>query len=349
MQERIVRTYDQAIDILRIIAILAVIMIHSSTRTIETTGNDLLRIPWTLFLNQISRFAVPLFFMISGFVLELSYSFNTNYFEYLKKRFSRILIPYVFWSFIYFFFVYKNHSLGFLSSLFGGNASYQLYFIPSLLIFYIIFPFFHKLNKIFANKWVLITLGLLQIFLLSLDYYFHSIHLVFPLAVSLLNFYVFILGMVASHNQGKVKEFVEKRRVLITAITLAFVFYVFFEGKILFYKTSNYLSFYSQWRPSVFLYTLFLGGGLYYVFNKLKINQSIVKTLAGLSFFVFFVHVWVLEFLWKNVGLNLFQLTEGNIARQLWYDPAFFFLTGLFSFTIAFLIHKIPFVSKITG
>jgi len=54
---------------------------------------DALRVV-AIFLNQIARFAVPMFFMISGFVLELNYDGNTGFWQYLKKRFSRIFIPY---------------------------------------------------------------------------------------------------------------------------------------------------------------------------------------------------------------------------------------------------------------
>src|SRR5581483_7891153 len=101
------------IDVLRIISILAVIIIHTTTRTLEINGADIIRVQWTLFLNQIFRFAVPLFFMISGFVLEVSYPFHASYFTYIKKRINRIFVPYLFWSAIYYFFVYKEHTENF--------------------------------------------------------------------------------------------------------------------------------------------------------------------------------------------------------------------------------------------
>ena len=69
---------------MRAIAILAVILIHTTTRTLEATHYNLTSYPWTLLLNQVSRFAVPLFFLISGFVLELSSVNDINYLEFLK-------------------------------------------------------------------------------------------------------------------------------------------------------------------------------------------------------------------------------------------------------------------------
>ena len=159
------KQYNPAIDLLRISAIIGVIFIHTTTKTLEASNYDLVKIPWTLFLNQIFRFAVPLFFMISGFVLELNYPFYVNYFTYLKKRCVRILMPYIFWSAIYYFFVYKRHTTNFFQTLLSGDASYQLYFIPTLLIFYVIFPLIHQYYYLLSKKWLLVFLGMVQLLL----------------------------------------------------------------------------------------------------------------------------------------------------------------------------------------
>ena len=119
-----------AIDALRTISILAVVLIHTTTRVLENSGYNLYTHPFTLFFNQAARFAVPMFFLISGFVLELNYHLNESFIHFLKKRFIKVFIPFLFWSLIYYFFIYTKHNSGFLEALIGGNASYQLYFIP---------------------------------------------------------------------------------------------------------------------------------------------------------------------------------------------------------------------------
>jgi hypothetical protein len=125
--------------------------------------------------------------------------------------------------------------------------------------------------------------------------------------------------------------------------------YVFFEGKNLYLKTSNYLSFYSQWRPSVFLYTFFLTGCLYFIFTKYRFFPSVIKTLSRLSFFVFFVHVLILEVVWNTFGKNLFTTTGTQIAENLWYDPIFFLIIASLSFLAAYLVHRIAFITKLTS
>lgn len=343
------KKYNQAVDLLRVAAIGAVILIHTTTRTLEKTGYDLMRTPWTLFLNQAARFAVPMFFMISGFVLEISYPHQANYFEYLKKRLSKILVPYMFWSAIYYLFVYKTHTISYFSSLFTGNASYQLYFIPTLLIFYLIFPLIHESYRLLANKWVLILLGGIQIYLLYYSYFIRPIDVAYPIAITLLNYYVFIIGIVAARHQEQLLKLIDKYKWIWFSVIVALGGYVFLEGKSRYLETHNYLMFYSQWRPSVFLYTITLAGGLFYFFSRHPINPKVSKTLSGLSFFVFFIHVIILEKVWAIVGSKMFLASGTHVAEQVWYDPLYFLVVIGGSFAIAYLVHKIPHLAKIVG
>ncbi len=339
--------YNPVIDILRTISIFAVILVHTTTRTLEVTKYNLLKTPWTLFLNQAARFAVPLFFMISGFVLELNYHLHESYLTYLKKRFSRIFVPYVFWSIIYYFFVYyKNRDPNFLRSLIFGDASYQLYFIPSLLIFYLLFPFLHKYFKLVGNKWMMIALGLFQLFFLYFDYNIKALPFYYPLNIALLNYFVFILGMSLARNQKIFLNFIKQWKMVLFVGTVLFACLVFFEGLTGYLATKNYGLFYSSWRPSILVYTLFFAGFMYWVFDRKLKFISIIKIFAKLSFFVFFIHVIILEALWYLIGVKIFQL---RLAQQVWYDPLYFLAVTGISFSIAYLVHKIPYLSKLTG
>jgi len=344
------KLYNPVVDILRIISILAVLIIHTTTRTLEASSFALTKIPWTLFLNQAARFAVPLFFMISGFVLELNYHLHESYLTYLKKRISRIFIPYLFWSIIYYFFVYfKGRDPNFLSSLLQGNASYQLYFIPALLIFYLLFPLIHNFCEFLINKWVLIVFGLIQLLLLYYDYSIHPLPIYYPIGIALLNFYVFLLGIVLARNQERFKNFIRKWKLFLLFGTIVFATFVFFEGLNGYLKTHDYLTFYSSWRPSILIYTVFLSGFLYWVFDRKLKFVEMIKKLSHLSFFVFFIHVIILEAVWYSIGLKLFQVSNGKIIEQVWFDPLYFTTVTIFSFAVAFVAHKIPYLSKLTG
>ncbi len=350
MSEEKKKLYNPVVDILRIISILAVLLIHTTTRTLEVSRYALSQIPWPLFLNQAARFAVPMFFMISGFVLELNYHLHESYLTYLKKRFSRIIVPYVFWSVIYYFFVYpKGHDPNFLNSLLQGDASYQLYFIPALLIFYLLFPLIHNFCDLLLNKWLLIVFGLIQLSLLYYDYNIKPLQIYYPIGVALLNFYAFLLGIVLARNQERFKNFIGKWKLLMFLGTVIFAVFIFFEGFNGYLRTHNYLTFYSSWRPSVLIYTIFLSGFLYWVFDRKLKLISLIKKFSNLSFFVFFIHVIVLEAIWYSVGTKLFQISNGEIIKQVWFDPLYFLAVTILSFAVAFIAHKLPYLNRLTG
>ena len=343
------KQYVKAIDALRTISILAVLLIHTTTRTIEATHNDLNNFPWTLFLNQISRFAVPLFILISGFVLELNYDYHVNYRSYLKKRVGKIFIPYLFWSLIYYFFVYTNNHENLVRVILTGDASYQLYFIPTLFIFYLVFPILHRFYKYISSKFVLIGLGALQLYLLSIDYFVKEFKFADPIRITLLSFFFFIIGMVAARNKNKIIETVKKYKYLLLTATILLGIYVFMEGKLGFQISDSYLSFYSQWRPSVFFYTFIVFSVLFYLFDKSRLQFAIVERFSKLSYLVFFIHVIVLEIIWKYFGHDLFNLFSGNGFGKITFDPIFFISVSFISFFIAYLFHKVSNISKLTG
>ncbi len=341
--------YDPVIDILRAISILAVICIHTTTRTMETVNLYLPKVPVAIFLNQISRFAVPMFFLISGFVLELSHKDGLGYFGYLKKRLGKILIPYVFWSAIYYFFIYTRHGVSFWQALAGGNSSYQLYFIPSLFLLYLVFPLLHAVYRWISRWWVIIPILAIQIWLLYLDYYPREINLWDPLRIVVLNSGCFLAGMIASQNTDKIKELTVKFKFILAPAAGLLGIFIFREGGSRYLTSWNYIDFYSQWRPSIFIYTLGLFGLGY---TWLSRPGQIFLKLAGWaneSFLVFFIHVIILEKVWELFNKVIFGRQTEFFIRQWWWDPVFFLVVAGGSFLAARLIHKIPYIQKVTG
>lgn len=345
---RVTTERHHAVDALRVLAILAVVAIHTSTRTIEAVNGNIDALPFSFLVNQISRFAVPLFFLISGYVLELSYPNHQNYFVYLKKRFNRIFLPYLVWSALYYVVIYPIHGVNFIEALIGGSASYQLYFIPTLLIFYILFPLLHELYAVLSKKFILIILMVLQLFLLSHDYYVHPLPLFYPVDIALLNYIFFVVGMVASHNQNILFNWVNKYFMALLILLFTCAYIVTNEARTLYIATQNYLDYYSSWRPSILVYTFVFAAVFYAIFENYKKFYRLAQTLSKLSFFVFFVHVAVLELFWKIAGKQLFENLQTSAEKTVYLLLFFGVVTGV-SYGIAYLVHKIPHISKITG
>lgn len=347
-------TYLFSLDALRVIAILAVILIHVTTKNIALLSQNVELAPLALFLNQTARFAVPLFFLISGFVLELNNKKGLSFISFFKKRASRIIAPFLFWSFAYYLLsnglnVQKIISFDFLSNLIQGTTSYHLYFIPTLILFYLLFPILHTLLPFVMKPPVLLLIIGMQAFLLIQDYYFQELHLPYDIRIATLNIAVFVLGMAASHIKESLYKIVNKYVLFFVLITIILPIVIFFHVKFLTITqhTSHYL--YNQYGPLNYLFTACLTSLLYWFFEKTHFLRNYFITLSKLSFFVFFIHVILITLIWDNY-LNGFEYFRNTMTlRQFWFTPVMFAVISTASFGIAFFVHKIPFSSKITG
>lgn len=88
-------TRRMEMDILRGLAILSVVIIHISAQPINAGVTGPMEVFYVI-LNQVTRFAVPAFLLLSGMGLTISGSGEDSYFRFLKKRLSKILPLYLF-------------------------------------------------------------------------------------------------------------------------------------------------------------------------------------------------------------------------------------------------------------
>lgn len=89
------------LDILRILAIIAVILAHSAATEVARVQN-IGSLHWWVanVFDSISRWSVPVFFMISGALLLGSEKEETIK-DFFKKKIVRLLIPFMIWSSVY--------------------------------------------------------------------------------------------------------------------------------------------------------------------------------------------------------------------------------------------------------
>ncbi|PKM77560.1 MAG: hypothetical protein CVU90_06845 [Firmicutes bacterium HGW-Firmicutes-15] len=133
-------------DVIRAAAALAVIAIHVTASYMDFT----LAYLW----NHSVRFAVPLFIVLSGFLLYYTDrdALNLPVRAFYKKRLDRILWPYFVWTLLYSllnaYFLRLNNPLLFLSTLgkdlLWGTGYYHLWFLPIILQFYILYPLLRR-------------------------------------------------------------------------------------------------------------------------------------------------------------------------------------------------------------
>lgn len=93
------KTRNYAIDILRSLAIIAVILVHVSGAYVDKFMQLGAENWWFAHgINSAMRFCVPIFVMISGALL---LGRDESYETFIKKRFLRVFFPYLIWNSLY--------------------------------------------------------------------------------------------------------------------------------------------------------------------------------------------------------------------------------------------------------
>jgi surface polysaccharide O-acyltransferase-like enzyme len=136
------------INNLRVISLFAVVILHTTSPVLETYNKGPLSI-WLIgdFYNTLTRFAVPVFVMISGaLLLHREYELG----DFLKKRLIRIVIPFLFWSCIYIAYEFYNEDLTYTGlnwdtvhqalHLLKVGSSYHLWYVYMLIGLYLFVP-----------------------------------------------------------------------------------------------------------------------------------------------------------------------------------------------------------------
>jgi probable poly-beta-1,6-N-acetyl-D-glucosamine export protein len=204
------------IDYLRAIAIIAVLVIHTTDDTAAV--KKLTELTFSLmYIEELVRFAVPMFVIISGFVLYNKYRSELPMKEFYKKRFIVILIPYIIFSIIYYI---MNAYLGLLptitldsiiSSIFNFNAAGHFWYIQLILTFYVFYPAIIAYYEIIKSKFRIYTLTILFLSVLIM-YFLGSFIPSFGFALGMPFKYLiyFLFGIYINDNYEQIRRDLEK-------------------------------------------------------------------------------------------------------------------------------------------
>lgn len=165
------------IDYLRVAAILAVITIHVTASYYSRFG-QISQAEWWFanFLNAASRYAVPVFVMISGAVL---LGKDVTIAQFYAKRSARLIPPFVFWTLFFIGFrVYLGMDMSGLiyflkfGLLTHGQAYYHLWYLTMFMCLMLFAPFLNQFIN--GSKPTATELGVL-LAVLFLFYVFNSV------------------------------------------------------------------------------------------------------------------------------------------------------------------------------
>lgn len=337
-------------DVIRVVAILAVVMIHCSVSFVKSYNPPSIGFLAGNLFNSISAMAIQLFVMISGvFMLNRNKVLNI---DNLVKKIIKLFMLFIIWAVVY---ASLYHSNKFLSGVFYGH--YHLWFLFMLIGLYLITPilrlFVKPENKQYLYYFVVLSC-IFQFIPVIIDLFLDQ----GDAAVKYSNmFYLdFVGGFVSYYILGwLIAEDWEKFKRYKTFICLAGVcsISIIFIGCELLTSSScrAYKTLYSSLSFPMFVYSfsvfVFLKDFAEQIENRLALNfKNFVFRLAALSLGVYLIHPMVLESVKRNLLKNIFAVTPQN-ANPFVYILILFLITTVVSFIFTYLISKVPYLKKI--
>lgn len=335
------------IDNARALATVSVILLHVASDLLYTIKTDGATTDWWTgnILDGLTRFSVPLFFMISGALLLHS---DYELLKYLKKRFIRIVPPLLFWSFVYLFYdnlIYEvkvDSALEFIrvsakALMQKPNFSqYHLWFVYTMIGLYLIVPIIGKWIKHSTGKEVLYFIIIWGITIIAANPYLEK----YIPQIELLNFTGYLGFMVLGYYLTTINS---KNHILaITLIVLgalATIFGTYYESNAI-GKYSGIYYHYLSINVVVFTIGVFL-----LVKNttiKSNIISKIIKIISDHSFGIYLAHVLVLVIFERN-GLDL------SVANPWISIPLITTSCLLCSLLIIFVLRLIKYGKYISG
>ena len=299
---------NQKIQILRAIAICAVVAIHTEPPYL-----------FGILARSFVNFAVSMFFFLSGYLTKLEYD---DWFSFFKKRISRVVVPYIFWSlsWVLYGFIVSRHYDHLLFQLLTGQCVYPYYFVFVYVQFVLFTPWISRLIKS-HYRWVGWLIQPAAIVLLR--YYGLEKHLGFSVLFSW--FTPYYLGMILGNH---ILDYSLSRK---KTIFLWFVSLVLSIGEGLIWNhLGNYDLATTQESISNCLYSIACMLLAYHYINddNLTIQNNFVNNLLILlgdcSFGIFLIHAFIILIVARSplyqhlfFPLYVFSADEKSLARQL--------------------------------
>lgn len=336
------------INNLRLIALFAVIVLHTSAVLLAQYGkvpfNDWLTAD---FYNAVVRFAVPVFVMITGaLLLHREYELD----DFFKKRLSKVITPFLFWSLVYIGYSWYNGEIAFdadwwtntkqVLHLLKYGSSYHLWYVYMLIGLYFVIPVIGKFVRNATEKelqyFLIVWFGVMM---LSQPYLIR-----FNPQVDLHYFAGYIGYLVLGHYLA-FKEFKRQNIRVWMALVFVLTIVVITFGSWMLYKNNSTVGtlFYEPISPTIVL----LSASVFLMarFTMVKLSPAISRLrdfACGYNYGIYLAH-----------ALVLYLLDRVNISYKLCIPIISIPVTALICFVLTlglvWLISKLPFGKWISG
>lgn len=347
-------TNVQWFDTLRALATIGVIVIHVTSPVLNMTFIKNMQFWWVgNVVESFVRFPVPLFLMLSGATM-LGKEYPLG--EFYKKRFMRVLVPFLFWMVVYWVFRWNMlmpsvqpktvaSTFSWAIDLFlKEGISKHFWYIYMILFIYLFLPFLGKaLRKLNNPTILLILLGWFILCFISKKLPLSFYNWTENYHYKLLGYFLYTGYLVLGYYLAKVELSSIKIRYtsiiafVITALIAAIYTYVFstnsgkLDQSIYGYLTTN---------------TIIQSASIFLIFKNFSVKNNFIlriqNTISNYSYGIYLVHIMIIGILFRN-GIYW------SFAHPLLSLPLLTLMVLFSSFGIIFVLRKIPGGKYISG
>lgn len=319
-------------DVVRSLAIFLVVYIHCRT-TFETVAP----ISWILGVVYLSStICIALFILLSGALL-LPKQEKISIF--IRKRLFKILIPWIFWTLLWFIFDYSlilQHSYNFIfiARAFIKYFFSRFWFLPIIFSMYLFTPIL-RIYLVKLKTKILTVILLLWFFSLILFPIYLLYQGIYNAANTILTIFqflgIYILGYIIIDRYNPAK-YLSVWLGLFLIGTIAIYIQLQLWHKIAIARLAAFP--YSFISPEVIIASVSAFIAIYIIFNKIKINNSLTKILSNISHAalgIYLTHEFFILLCYKLLGFSYIPLEKTIIV---------FFTSCIF----VIILNKIPYV-----
>lgn len=335
---------------MRVVATIAVIMIHSTSQTMTLSA-------FGYYGNQLARFSVPMFLILSGFLLFQS-DLNSRFLPrpvFYRKRFDKILLPYIIWTIFYslvlhyYFNGLQNLHMvlpDLVRHLFLGNGFTHLYFVVIIIQLYLLYPFIRKAFQ--ARPSLFLSLSLIVTVLCQSLLYLQAIKVIhlypyygqfYLIAFPVWLFYFFLGMYLAMYDQDLqiTSRLSSPAWLIIWAVSFS----------LLLWDSQQTASYALSIKPTVVLYATVSFFLLRSWLNRFPVKVGpAINWFSEQSFLIYLLHPLMANFL---LFLSLRVLSKPDLWSSNVGTLGKFLLTLLLTLVAAYFISRTPFAKPLGG
>lgn len=330
-------------DILNILACIGVVFIHMNGIVHNYTET----ISWktALIFEVICYWSVPVFIMLTGATL-LKYKERYGTKTFFKKRFIKVLIPWIVWSMIVYIINNKNMNiLQFIKDFIYCRIEGIYWFIPLILYLYCLIPIFsfftEKQEQRKVLKAIVIFIFIFRAILEPLCIIFDTTFpTIFNYCLNQNSYIMFLLlGFLLSTS-----DLNKKKRIIIYVLGILsalirywYTYYFSIQTGEVNQNLFDYCSAVSvMLAVAVFIFIKQVNWNK--VIKKVKINTNVLSKISSCSLGIYLIHMLV-----KNELTNLLKLD----IYSIYYRTFGAIILYIICLIIVYIIKKIPIIKKI--